>query len=561
MQKKETPPIMLYSLSDEKVNQIVGDFLDYVSNPYHYWRQTSEWKDKEFLNTFSMRRDMPAPNEEVLPERQPLRRREGFDTRAEKFALSHKPQRDKTEFKFRAMIDMVYRLFALSERGWFNLNKEALARVFDEAYPYMIRTLSQHDIINWETNPMTIPHPEWFSLEPCRFAASIVPYREKVNGAIRDYSRKQLSDKIAAINSKTDTFLRQYENNVGLIQFKDTEGLNAFMANPNNFPEEHSRLFYQSVVDRISLKNGYTLAEKKFVSMGENEEVNHIGRYYHVATSLPKSLKPFTNIQYGVDTHNSHPLLFNFIIFNYFINNSLIDIDYSFLSISNSKLFYSISKYLSQNPITQSYHYVLENLCKYLKNNGIIHSLDLVKRLPSDALRYIQDTTTGRIWDKVREVFPQHSRDEVKESMFRYVYYTYATRTGYYDRHSGQYVVMERKDWVDMFKECYPSVLTLINKVKKSLHQQCVQRNLTNENGKDMVQLPHLLMRFESVLFTRSLAAAFAERIPAIGIHDCIAVVDNSDTVDTAQQQKLADIIMAQYREAGLVPALGIERY
>lgn len=552
---------MLYSLSDEKVNQIVGDFLDYVSNPYHYWRQTSEWKDKEFLNTFSMRRDMPAPNEEVLPERQPLRRREGFDTRAEKFALSHKPQRDKTEFKFRAMIDMVYRLFALSERGWFNLNKEALARVFDEAYPYMIRTLSQHDIINWETNPMTIPHPEWFSLEPCRFAASIVPYREKVNAAIRDYSRKQLSDKIAAIDSKTDTFLQQYENNVGLIQFLDLAGLGAYMANPNNFPTEHRKLFFQNVVDRISLKNGYTFAEKKFVSMGENEDINHIGRYYHIATSLPKELKPFTNIQYGIDTHNSHPLLFNFIIFNYFINNSLIDIDYSFLSISNSKLFYSISKYLSQNPITQSYHYVLENLCKYLKNNGIIHSLDLVKRLPSDALRYIQDTTTGRIWDKVREVFPQHSRDEVKESMFRYVYYTYATRTGYYDRHSGQYVVMERKDWVDMFKECYPSVLTLINKVKKSLHQQCVQRNLTNENGKDMVQLPHLLMRFESVLFTRSLAAAFAERIPAIGIHDCIAVVDNSDTVDTAQQQKLADIIMAQYREAGLVPALGIEQY
>lgn len=563
MRKKETAPILLYSLSDEKVNQIVNDFLDYVSNPYHYWRQTSEWRDKEFLNTFSMRRDMPAPNVEVSPERQPLRRREGFDTRAEKYTLTHKPQRDKTEYKFRALIDMVYRLFASAKEGWFSLNRKVLARVYDEAYPYMITTLSQHDIINWETNTMTIPHPEWFSLEPYRYAASVVPYRDKVNELIRDYNRKQLSDKIAAIDRRTDTFLRQYEHNVGLIQFVDVEGLESYMDNPSHFSEKHenSRLFFQNVVDRISVKNGYTYAEKCFVSMGASEEVNHIGRYYHIATSLPKELKPFTNIQYGVDTHNSHPLLFNFLIFNYFINNSLIDLDFDFISISNSKLFYYISKYLFQTPISQSYHYVLESLCKYLKDNEIIQNVDLVRAIPMDALRYIQDTTTGRIWEKIRQAFPQYSRDEVKENMFRHVYYTYATRTGYYDRREQKYVVMERKKWVDMFKKCYPSVLTLMNRIKKDLHEQCQRRGLIDKKGKDMVQLPHLLMRFESVIFTRALAAAFAERIPAIGIHDCIAVVDNADSIDAVQQQKVVEIIKEQYMNAGLVPSLGVERY
>ena len=456
---------------------------------------------------------------------------------------------------------MIYRLYAASDKGWFSTNKDVLARVFDEAYPYMITALSRYDIINWETNPMTLPHPEWFSCQPYRYAASVVKYREKAIEFVREYNRKLHLSAADFLGAQQDTFIEQYEHNVGLIKFRDTEGMRSYMANPNNFSEEHSRLFFQSVVDRITQQNGYTLAEKRGVSMGQSEAVNHIGRYYHIATSLPKSLKPYTNIQYGVDTHNSHPLLFNFLIFNYFINNSLIDIDYSFLSISNSILFFNISKYLSQLPSFQSHQYVLENLCKFLKDNSIIHNKKEVGRIPYDALRYIQDTSSGQIWDKVQQAFPHYSRDEVKENMFRHVFYSNSTRTGYYDVKTGQYVVMDRKEWVEMFKQCYPSVHRLINAIKRDLHSQCTNRGLIDKNGRDSIMLPHLLMRFESVLFTRALNEAFQAKIPAIGIHDCIAVVDDSDTIDVVQQQRIVDILNGVYRDAGLVPSLSIEVY
>ena len=103
--------------------------------------------------------------------------------------------------------------------------------------------------------------------------------------------------------------------------------------------------------------------------------------------------------------------------------------------------------------------------------------------------------------------------------------------------------------------------MKVINAIKRKLHTECEQHSFVSPSGKDKIQLPHLLMRFESVVFTRSLADAFHERISVIGIHDCIAVIDGADKINRPQQERLLEILRNRYQEVGIVPSLSVEHY
>lgn len=567
MRKKEAKPTLLFCVSDDQLARIVSEYIDYVMNPFHEWRQTQEWIDREFHNGFSMGL-FPAPLPVIIqPERQPLRQRSEYDGRKPKYELSHKPNRDKTEFHFRALIDMIFRRYQSSKGGWFVLNKHVLSQVFDEGYPYMITTLSRLDVISGEGSPMTIPHPDWFSCGTYRYAASVLPYKLRVNEQLAQYYRNEervsgYVRRIVGEQPRNDSFLEQYRKNVSLLSFTDAPGLERYMGTPENFKSAHTRLHYQSFIDKVNLESGYLPGEKNVVSMGRNEDKIPIGRFYHIGTSLPKKLKRYTNIQYGIDAHNSHPLLFNYFILDYFYCGGSIGIDTDFTRLPNTPLFFKVSHFLSLIDNFSLYHNVKESLCKYLKENDIIQTdIDYVKKLPADVLRYISASSRGRIWDDIQRRFPNYTRNQIKEYMFQYVFYSYATRTGFYDFQRREYVYLDRKEWVDMFKECYPSVMKVVNAMKRKLHEECEQHKKVSSSGKDMVQLPHLLMRFESVVFTRSLADAFRERIPVIGIHDCLAVIDGADTINRPQQERLLDILRNRYREVGIVPSLSVEEY
>ena len=567
MRKKEVKQTLLYCVQDDLLSKMVDEYIDYVMNPYHEWRQTEEWSDRAFLNGFSFGNVPAPPLVEIVPERQPLKQRGVFDSRVPKYQLSHKPNRDKTEFHFRALIDMVFRRYQSSKGGWFMLNKSVLSQVFDEGYPYMITTLSRYDVISGEGSPMTIPHPEWFSCGAYRYAASVLPYKKKVYALLEHYYRNEervsgYVQRIVGEQPKNKPFLAQYRKNVSLLSFTDATGLERYMQTPENFSSAHTRLHYQAFIDKVNLQNGYLPEEKNVVSMGKNEVKIPIGRFYHIGTSLPKTIKKYTNIQYGIDAHNSHPLLFNFFLLDYYFTGSSIDIDTSFTTALNSYTYFLISSFLSQIDKPTLYHNVKENLCKYLKENNIAQSdIEIVKTIPLDVLRYIRASSQGRIWDDIQQQFPQYTRKQIKEYMFQFVFYSYATRTGYYDFRRREYVRLDRKEWVDMFKRCFPSVMKIINAIKRKLHTECKQRSLVSPAGKDMVQLPHLLMRFESVVFTRTLADAFREHIPVIGIHDCLAVIDDAKTINRPQQERLVEILNNRYREVGLVPSLSVEVY
>lgn len=567
MRKKEPQKILLFSVQDAKITRIVDDYIDFVMNPYHVWRQSQEWSDREFLNGFSMGHK-PAPAQvEIIPERMPLKQRGAYDSREEMYALQHKPNRQTTEFHFRALIDMIFRLFQSSKSGWFTLNRQILAQIFGNGYPYMITTLSRHDVISGESRFITIPHPDWFDSTEYRYAKSVMPYKARALVLLEQYYKNE--EKVSVYASKTasgimagEDFLKQYKKNVSLLLFTDSAGLKHFMETSTCFKTQHTRRHYQAFIDKVNLDNGYLPEDKNVVAMGRNENKVSIGRFYHIGTSLPKKLKRFTNLQYGIDAHNSHPLLFNLFLLDYYYTGGSIGIDTNFSSFLKAPVYYKISQFLSSFNSFILYHNVYESLCNYLINNGIIQEdIDIVKTIPIDVLRYIHTSSTGRLWDDIQQRFPTYSRNEIKEYMFQYVFYSYATRTGYYDFKQREYVYLDRKEWVDMFRGCYPSVMKIINAYKKRLHGECQRRSMVGKDGRDMVQLPHLLMRFESVIFTRSLADAFKERIPVIGIHDCLAVIDDTEVINKTQQECLLAILRNHYREFGIVPALSVERY
>lgn len=566
MRKKEQKPILLYSIADNKVDKIVDDYIDYVMNPYHIWRQTDEWQANDAC-IWTKKHPRPE-NYEHLPEMQPLRQRGEFDNRAPIYQLPHKPNRTRTEFCIRALIDMAYRQYLSSKSGRFSMNKSVLFAVFDESYPYLLTALFQHGVIFKDSNPMTIPHPEWFSCIHYPYAMSVLPYKQRTYQAIKDYKTKHKVGKLTenllkSVGSSQSQFIQQYEKNISLLRFIDNEGLKLYMDKDSNFKSPHAKMSAQALVDKVNLDKGYMEEDKNIVSMGEREDKNHIGRFYHIGTSMKKELRKYSNLQYGIDAHNSHPLIFNYFILNYYLNNSLIDINTDFISLNtnNINLFYNISLFLFNNKISNNtYHYVMESLCNSLMDNNIIQDdVKKVKKLPFDVLKYIQDTSTGVIWDNIHSQFPQYTRNEIKKLMFRYVFYSYTTSTGYYDLKTRAYKTLNRKEWVDAFSACYPSVMRLINKYKKEYRKQCQDAQLIDDSGKELIQLSHLLMRFESVIFTRSLHDAFKEKLPVIGIHDCIAVI--GDTIDIQQQNTLKGIILNRYKEVGLVPALGVERY
>ena len=565
MLKKEEIPCLLYCIPDKKFKKIVNDYIDYVMNPYHEWRQTEEWQDEEFNNGFSMG-NKPAPERyEHLPEKQPLRQRGEFDGRAPKYQLEHQPQRKRTEYAFYALIDMLYRLYEQSINGWFTISKSVLANVFYDSYPYMLTALSKHCIILGEGKLTSIWQPELFELRSWNKADynSIISYRLRAVQVLDKYNKKEATGIVnrlkSTIGDDAERFLSTYKKHLALVAFPDTNAVSKYLNDWRYFKSEKRKLYYRTIVNKANTENGYLNEEKTAIIMGENESSVPIGRIYHIGTFMPKSLKKYSTLQYGIDAHNSHPLLFNLFLYDYYINENLFSIYDNFLSIDLSPLYYSLSSSIIKYNPYSSNHYVLEYLYNQLKINKIEEGyVDKIMRMPSDIFRYIYDTSTGRIWDTIHNSFSQYSRSEVKENCFKYVFYSYPSK-----------VEKKRQEkWTTLFKSCYPSVWNVINEYKSVLHEECKKEknvSITNNNGigraKDTVLLPHLLMRLEAVIFTRALNDAFKEKIPAIGIHDCLAIVGNSNTIDINQQQRLIDILNKHYKSVGLIPSLGIEEY
>jgi hypothetical protein len=356
---------------------------------------------------------------------------------------------------------------------------------------------------------------------------TISGYINKAKKLLKEAVLKRLAEpKFKALYG--ETFAETYIKNLNRFKIKDMKSFDKLVNRQRRIGKIH---YYNFIKDSFN-------DDLKIFSIDSNN------RIYHILTSLKRELKQYINIKYSIDCKNSHPLLFNYFIFNskgisidlsYLISSILFNIDYSFIySISNN-------------------HYDIEKLCNILINNNIDKSI--IAKFAPDELLYLWKTTTGRLWDDiVKENSGRYKRSVVKKRMFAQVFYS-----------------KKEKDalFATQFKRDYPNVYNLIIRWKeptkyKDLNDCLLARNkAVLLDGKAYTQkpeaaLPNIMMDLESEIFREVLKSLYRKRISAVHIHDAIVIPYTRAKVDVEQVES---VMRDVYKKYGLHPTFSVDEY
>lgn len=361
---------------------------------------------------------------------------------------------------------------------------------------------------------------------------TILKYINKTKELLKDAVLKRLAEpKFKALYG--ETFAETYIKNLNKFKIKDEKGFNKY-AN-------------EQIALQPTKESYYNFIKESFKSNLKIYSIDGNYRIYHILTSLERELKQFINIRFSLDCKNSHPLLFNYFIFNskgisielsYLISSILFNIDYSFIySISNN-------------------HYDIEKLCNILINNNIDKSI--IAKFAPDELLYLWKTTTGRFWD---DILTEHQgegydRAEIKQKMFAEVFYSKTPKIAW-------------KEFAKEFKAQYPNVYGLIERWKEPLKHDDLKNCLLARNkavlldGKAYTKdqetaLPNIMMDLESEIFREVLKSLYRKRIPAVHIHDAVVIPDTRAQVDV---EKVESVMRDVYMKFGLHPTFSVDTY
>ena len=375
----------------------------------------------------------------------------------------------------------------------------------------------------------------------------------KVNGDIT--STECVNYTIKKYINKTKELLKE-----GVIkrlttpQFKELYGekfATTYIKNLNQFKIKDRIGFNSYIREQIALEpdkeSYYNYIKESFNSDFKIYSIDDNNRIYHLLTSLERELKQYLNIRYSIDCKNSHPVLFNFFIFN----SKGISIELSYLI---SSILYSVDSSLITS--TSNNHYDIKKLCNILNSNGIENSI--IAKFADDELLYLWKTTTGRFWDDILTEYQGEGFDraEIKQKMFAEVFYSKTPKIAW-------------KTFAKEFKRDYPNVYNLIMRWKEPLKhndlKSCLLARKKAVQLKDMTlmtnqetALPNVMMDIESEIFREVLKALFRKRISAVHIHDAVVVPDTRAVVEAEQVE---DVMRSAYKKFGLHPTFSIDKY
>lgn len=248
----------------------------------------------------------------------------------------------------------------------------------------------------------------------------------------------------------------------------------------------------------------FTKDRMRIISVDKN------GRIYHPLTNFPRDLKQFTNIHYSIDVHNSHPLMVNHYLINYYnINKDIIKIinEIEIGNINN--------------------HNECKQLCKDLKQNKLWK--DMVKGIPSDVLLYIITTSKGIFWDILSKLTGV-DRHEIKGNSFQEIYY-------------GRNRSTRGKAFGKVFVELYPHVWSVLRKLKKA------------DDG-----LANTMMQVEARIMKDILNALYGKGYMVASIHDAVIVPICEENKDFDKDVAVS-LMKKVYARYGLYPTLDVEDY
>lgn len=334
------------------------------------------------------------------------------------------------------------------------------------------------------------------------------------------------------------SFLKRYTAGLNKIKIADETGLNRAIPilkakaekelNDKGKPKdpESIRIYFDAL--------SRTLREDKEIYVIDTQ-----GRMYHFLTGLKRELKDYLTIDFSLDCKNSHPLLFNHIIF---VSKHCGPRD----AYEISSLMKEISPDVRALHPSAEYHYVGKSIRNLLISKGLREAPLAV--FADDELQYIFETTNGVFWDNICREHPEYERSEIKEKMFAEVFYSKTTKLFY-------------KEYGKMFKARYPNVYREIERWKTPEKYYDIQRYL-DDNGviakKPTTSLSVALMSLESRIFRSVLASLYRKRYYAVHIHDCI-VVPQTGNKHQPTREEVERLLMKEYAKYGLVPTLKAE--
>lgn len=529
----------IWTIDDTLIDKLVDSYIDYVTNPYSFRRQTSSWKNKSIGNP-----DL-KPEKRALKYDRTFRARMNCEEGQTPVTVMNLPMPQKlhTRAHFISIIHQLYIRQLDSEIGEIVLNSTILQKI-NRHYNYMLEVIckelniykSRESVGEFARNVYYMNYSIKFKYIEC--INKIVLYDlKKVSREFQHIHRIEI-DKAKKLTSPQ--FIKNYNKSLRYFKIKNIEAAKRFIENNKNIKNINkikSKYYYENILNKIS-KNQFK----------EIDRADSNGRIYHIVTRLPKTIRQFSNIKYIIDTKNSHPLLFNYYILEYFFNKNNINIYTKNNHNYNNKLYSIISFFIIKYYKQYTYYYFSKKLCNELKNNGYGRGeIEIIKGIKSDVWAYLYTTSIGKLWDNINQANPEFTRDDIKHEMFKSLFYSYSK------------IITKDKIYAKAFQLRYPTIAKIIRHYKITYHNQCQEQNLfvyKRGKKKDKIQLAHKLMQIESEIFQKILPRLFKiEGFIGVGIHDAIAVFDESSVTPDV----VKDVMEKIYFEFGLCPTFSIE--
>ena len=352
---------------------------------------------------------------------------------------------------------------------------------------------------------------------------AIQGYKEKTIQLIKDLEDQYIYPRI--VTKHGETFLKRYLTSLNYIKIEDRKGLTEYIKKKVS-ENKDTEPYYGYVVNQLDNK-------KKGIY-----RVDDSGRMYHILTNLDREVKQFLTIDFTLDCKNSHPLLFNYFIYK----RSGVKQE---LTFQISSILHNLQQYIPNF----NYRNDGKNLRKLLIANGV--EREEAARFYLEELYYIYLTSTGQLWDDICARYPDLTRDEVKEEMFKAVFYSNSPDADRWNK------------FAEDFKKRFPFVYLLISDWKRERwanerKEYMEELHLPTDRGSASLSIA--MMALEANIFTTILSRLYAKRWNAIHIHDCI-VIPKDGNANHPTVEEVKKVMAEVYQEFGLAPTFDLKVY
>lgn len=383
---------------------------------------------------------------------------------------------------------------------------------------------------------------------PREIQRKVEEYREKTKVILDTASTKQQEQALLRLMKLDDPdateetaakFRKRYTQGLNKLQIRNEDELNRAIEERRAKAKTEKRRNGKPK-DPGQIDIYYDMLQREVRGQKSIYKIDTQGRIYHFLTALKRELKDCFTISYSLDCKNSHPVLFNYFLFQ--------------SRYCGPSVAYEISTYLrdlhQSSPVwggSADYHYVGKYIREYLISRGLRETLVAV--FSDDMLQYLYETTNGIFWDRICAEHPEYDRSDIKANMFKEVFYSNTSEVFY-------------KEYGKMFEKRYPMVYMEIVRWKTPDKYYDIQRHL-QENGiyilnKPTASLSIALMALEGRIFRAALASLYRKRYHAVHIHDCI-VIPETGSKHQPTPEEVEKILLAEYKKYGLIPTLQVE--